>query len=278
MYFYYFFCSGAWRKKSRWRAIWRDMKRYVLATAGVSLLLHIYILPFVPLLLLLVPMAYYLFQVVRPSVYYTWELGGQRFFCAVYYDGVYSLGKNGVLISGNYQEIVRIEEIRRCKNLDEHKTLLVKLASNDRYMLYNAAYVNGLSVGRELRSINLAQGDSCFIIGSTICFVMNSGDVFFMPQVEQYKVMMDFPECVGDEVSYVDYFTGDAPKSVWQTSAKGELMMNFTLDYPYACYLAVQQTGGTQTLLRMDMTCRFIRQVLRINGAVLPSDFFAHSA
>lgn len=276
MYFYYFFSSGVWRKKTRWQAVWKDVRPYALAFLAMCVVFHIYILPVIPLLALLLPAGYYLYALIRPSVYYTWDVDGGKFFCAVYYEQIGVLNGSGMLLSGSGREIFRKVKVRQCRNLDDSKILLVKIIDTGRFMLFNANYVNGLSLGKPLKNVNLAQGDSCFISGATISCVMNSGEVVFLPKVAQYKVLVCAPDCGETQIEWTDFMTGEEPMPVGYEDKQGGLVLDFVSDFPYERYLALRQSDGTEVLLCLVITQMFVRQVLHGKGARLTDDLFGY--
>lgn len=266
MYFYYFIRSEAWRKKPYWRAVWQDMQTLVLLTTAISLLLHSFVWRNYSLLLLLGPVAYYIYAIVRPSVYCAWQKEGKKFFCAVYYDRSSYLGKNGVLVFGCDTKIIRTAKVRRCKNLDTPRTLLVKIADSGRYMLFNAEFAEGLDIGVPLKHVNLVNGDSCFIANSLLTFVLNNGEIVRLPNVTEYKVITFLPEHDEETLRVTDYLNGGEPLPTWRPNTLENWEMNFNADYPYTRFLAFKQNGKTETLLRIDFSCVFIKQILRIEG------------
>ncbi len=267
MYFYYFICSGVWRKKPYLRAIREQMQTATLTTVALILVLHVCLHSTLPFLLLLAPAAYYIYALVRPSVCYVWKKDGKKYFCAVYFDQASVFRKNGILISGCNTRIIRTAKIRRCKKQDTPQTLLVKIADSGRYMLYNAKHTEGLMLGTPLKHINLAQGDSCFIAGRLISFVMNNGEIIRLPNVTVYKMMIFPPEHGRKDLKASDFMTGEAPLPIGHQNPDGSRYMDFGTEFPYIRYLALKQSDGTELLLCIEFTCLFIKQILKIGGS-----------
>lgn len=266
MYFYYFICSKAWRKKSYWRSVWNEMQTFVLITLSLVLLLNAYKWNSYFLLLLLAPAIYYVYNLIRPSVYCKWQTGATQHFCVVYFDKSSYLRKNGILLIGTNKKIKQISKIRRCRDIPSAKTLIVKIADSGNYMLFNVDFPQGLLLGTLLKHTNSVYCESCFISNNMLSFVYANGKIIWMPNVTEYKVMSNLPEHEQETIIVSDFPVAINSLSHHRKNKSQNCEAVFCNYCPNVRYLALKQSDNRETFLCINFSDTLVKKILQIDG------------